>query len=118
MELILSSGDFGKKWTSDEAVAKTVFTYIKGPISTIKWLQERGLVNWKAAHVLPVLRPFAWIYQGIRYAIRGITQEGSFSKLREEYKDSVKRTELFRILGVKQKADGLVTYRNGKYIKR
>ena len=117
MELILSSGDFGKKWTSDEAVAKTVFTYIKGPISTIKWLQERGLVNWKVAHVLPVLRPFAWIYQGIRYVIRGIRQEGSISKLREEYEESVKRTELFRALGVKQKANGLVVYRGGEYVK-
>ena len=74
--------------------------------------------NWKAANVFPVLRPFAWIYQGIRYAIRGITQEGSISKLREEYEDSVKRTELFKALGVKQKANGLVTYRNGRYVKR
>ena len=117
MELLLSSGNFGNKWTSDEAVAKTVFTYIKGPLATVKWLQERGLVNWKAAHVFPVLRPFAWIYQGIRYTIRGITQEGSFSKLKEEYEDSVKRTELFRALGVKQKSNGLVIYRDGKYIK-
>ena len=118
MELVLSSGNFGNKWTSDEAVAKTVFTYIIGPISTIKWLQERGLVNWKAAQVFPVLRPFAWIYQGIRYAKRGIRQEGSFSKLREEYDDAVKRTELFRALGVKQKANGLVIFRNGKYVKK
>lgn len=118
MELILSSGNFGNKWTSDEAVAITVFTYINGPVATVKWLQESGLKNWKAAHVFPVLRPFAWIYQGIRYAIRGIRQEGSISKLREEYEDSMKRTELFRALGVKQKANGLVTYRNGRYVKR
>ena len=118
MELILSSGNFGNKWTSDEAVAKTVFTYIRGPLATFKWLQESGLKNWKAAQVFPVLRPFAWIYQGIRYAIRGITQEGSISKLREEYEDSVKRTELFNALGVKQKANGLVTYRDGRYVKR
>ena len=117
MDLILSSGNFGNKWTSDEAVAKTVFTYIKGPLATVKWLQKRGLVNWKVVQVFPVLRPFAWIYQGIRYAIRGISQEGSFSKLREEYEDAVKRTKLFRALGVKQKANGLVTYRDGKYVK-
>ena len=64
------------------------------------------------------MKPFAWIYQGIKYAIRGITQEGSLSKLREEYKEAAKRTELFRALGVKQKANGLVTYRNGRYVKR
>lgn len=118
MELILSSGNFGYNWTSDEAVAKTVFTYCRGPLATFKWLQESGLKNWKAAHVFPVLRPFAWIYQGIRYVIRGITQEGSISKLREEYKDAAKRTELFRALGVKQKANGLVTFRKGKYVKK
>ena len=118
MELILSSGNFGNEWTSDEDVAKTVFTYLRGPLATFKWLQESGLKNWKAAHVIPVLKPFAWIYQGIKYAIRGITQEGSLSKLREEYKEAAKRTELFRALGVKQKANGLVTYRNGRYVKR
>ena len=85
MNYILSSGNFGNKWTSSEAVSQTVFTYTRGPVATIKWLQERGLVNWQAAQKYKILRPFAWVYQGIRYIILGVSQEGSFSKIREEY---------------------------------
>ena len=40
------------------------------------------------------------------------------TKIREEYDESKKRTALFEALGVKQKAKGLVTYRNGEYVKR
>lgn len=118
MNYILSSGNFGNKWTSSEAVSQTVFTYTRGPVATFKWLQQRGLVNWKAAQKYKILRPFAWIYQGIRYIILGVSQEGSFSIIRQEYEEAKKRTDLFEALGVKQKSKGLVTYRNGEYVKR
>lgn len=118
MNYILLSGNFGNKWTSNEAVGKTVFTYTRGPVATFKWLQERGLVNWPAAQKYIILRPFAWVYQGIRYITLAVNQEGSFSKIREEYIEAKKRTELFDALGVKQKAKGLVTYKNGEYVKR
>ena len=70
MDYILSCGDFGKKWTSDLHVGQTVFTYVRGPVATYKWLQERGLINWKAAQRHTFLRPFAWIYQAGRYISR------------------------------------------------
>jgi hypothetical protein len=117
MNLILSSGNFGNKWITDEAIAKTVFTYTRGMTASVKWLQERGLANWKAAKKHPILRPFAWIYQGFRYITKGVGQEEGIAKLKAEYKEARRRTFLFEALGVKQKAKGLVTYRNGKYIK-
>ena len=118
MNYILSSGNFGNKRISSEAVSQTVFTYTRGPVATFKWLQERGLVNWQVAQKYKILRPFAWAYQGIRYIILGVSQEGSFSKIREEYEEARRRTDLFEALGVKQKAKGLVTYRNGEYVKQ
>ncbi len=118
MEYILSSGDFGNKWTSDLHVGQTIFTYVRGPVSTYKWLQERGLYNWKAAQRHAFLRPFAWIYQAKRYILKGFGQEGSTVALRKEYEIAKERIALFDSLGVKQKAKGLVEYRNGKYVKK
>ena len=71
MEYILSCGDFGQKWTSDLHVGQTIFTYARGPVSTFKWLQERGLINWKSAQKHTFLRPFAWFYQATRYIVKG-----------------------------------------------
>ncbi len=118
MEYILSSGDFGNKWTSDLLVGQTIFTYVRGPISTFKWLQERGLYNWKAAQKHAFLRHFAWIYQAGRYILKGFGQEKATATLKNEYKAARMRIALFESLGVKQKAKGLVEYRDGKYVKR
>lgn len=118
MEYIMSSGNFGNKWISESAVGETVFSYIRKPIAAFKWLQERGTVNWEAAQKHPILKPFAWVYQTGRYLIRGFKQEGSTSALKAEYIAAKKRINLFESLGVKQKAKGLVVYKNGEYVKK
>ena len=118
MEYIMSSGNFGNKWVSESAVGENVFFYIRKPIAAFKWLQERGKVNWEAVQKYPFLKPFAWIYQTGRYLKRGFKQEGSTSALKAEYIAAKKRIDLFESLGVKQKAKGLVVYKNGKYVKK
>lgn len=118
MEYIMSCGNFGNKWNNDNDVSQAVFSYIRRPIAAIKWFQERGMVNWKAAQKNPALRPFAWVYQLIRYIIKGFQQEGSSETIKKEYREAQKRMRLFDDLGVKQKAKGLVVYRNGKYVKK
>ena len=118
MEYIMACGNFGNKWTSDSDVGQNVFMYIRKPIAAIKWFQERGLANWNAAKRYPILRPFAWFYQGCRYIVKGFEQEGSTSAIRAEYASARKRMNLFDSLGVKQKSKGLVVYRNGKYVKK
>ena len=64
------------------------------------------------------LRPFAWIYQAGRYISRGFGQKGSSVTLKKEYEAARKRIVLFDSLGVKQKAKGLVVYKEGKYVKK
>ena len=118
MEYILSCGNFGNKRTSEKEISQTVFTYIWRPVTAVKWLQERGLINWKAAQKHAVLRPFAWIYQIGRYISRGMDQEGSLAAVQKEYSAAKKRINLFNTLGVKQKSKGLVVYRDGQYRKK
>lgn len=39
------------------------------------------------------------------------------SKLKEEYKEARRRNDMFDKLGVKQTANGLAMYKEGKYVK-
>ena len=117
MEYILSCGNFGNKWADESKTVQTVLTYTRGPIATIKWLQERGLVNWKAAQKYAFLRHFAWIYQAGRYSLKGVKRNDSFTAIKMEYSEAKKRMALFDALGVKQKAKGLVGFRKGRYVK-
>ena len=64
------------------------------------------------------LRPFAWIYQALRYAFRGLKREHAFTRIREEYSAGKKRKEMFDALGVKTVAKGDVVFKDGEYIKK
>lgn len=118
MDYIMACGNFGIIRAQNISTGENVFYLGKTPKSFLGLLQERGLANWEAARKRKYLRPFAWLYQLNRYAFRGIGREGGFSKAREEYKAAHKRVDMFRKLGVRQSADGLAVYKNGKYVKR
>lgn len=65
LEFILSSGNFGVKTGFEGSIATvTRGEFYKGHF--FGRLQERGLINWKAAQKHKILRPFAWIYQAFR----------------------------------------------------
>ncbi len=117
MEFILSSGNFGIKLTSDADVGETILTYSWGPVAALKYLQERGLENWKITRRVAFLRPFAWLYQAGRYLFKGFCQDEALKTLRKQYSGAKKRKRLLDALAVKQKSKGLVVYKNGKYIK-
>ena len=117
MEFILSSGNFGVKLTSDADVGETILTYSWGPVAAFKYLQERGLENWKITRRVACLRPFAWLYQAGRYLFKGFSQDEALITLKKQYKGAKKRKRLMDSLAVKQKSKGLVVYKNGKYVK-
>ena len=117
LSYVLECGNFGNKKTSAEAISENAFAYASTPKMAFKLLQNRGIVNWKLAQKYRVLRPFAWIYQAVRYAIRGLRRDEATSKLRTEYKAAQERIAMFDALGVKTAAKGLVIYKDGKYIK-
>ena len=117
MTYVISSGNFGTKRTGDSGVSVNLMTYIRTPAAFFRLLQERGMVNWKAAQRHAVLRPFAWLYQLIRYQILGLKRKGAAVKIRDEFNASRERIELFDKLGVKQISRGLAVYENGEYVK-
>lgn len=117
MGYVLSSGNFGSKRTSDTDFSENAFAYASNFRAAFKLLQEQGLINWEAAQKHKSLQPFAWIYQALRYASKGLKREHAFSKLKAEYLAGSKRNELFDALGVRTAAKGDIVFKDGKYIK-
>lgn len=67
---ILRSGNFGRKPNMNVADSKTI-SALSGihRYGLFRQLQQRGEANWKAYHKHPCLKPFAWLYQLVRYTI-------------------------------------------------
>ncbi len=117
MSYVLSCGNFGSKCNGDSNVSTRLFTYARTPMAFLRLLQERGLVNWKAAQKYRFLRPFAWIYQFGRYQRYSLVREDAHRKMKRELKEAKRRAALFDALGVKQISKGIAIYDNGKYVK-
>ncbi len=117
MDYILVSGNFGRKYKSKNGPGASVLTYARTPFALFRLLQDRGLVNWKAAQNNTFLRPFAWLYQLGRYMNKGLGRKKAILELKEEYETARNRVSLFDALGVKQTSKGLAVYRDGRYVK-
>ena len=63
---ILDDGNFGHYRTSSEKVKKSL-----NDEGTFRYLQRAGMINWPLAQKCALFRPFAWLYQLCRYAIKG-----------------------------------------------
>lgn len=117
MDYVLTCGNFGNKKKTDTDISETAFTYARTPKAWFGLLQRQGLINWKAAKEHKFLRPFAWIYQWLRYISKGLKREQAVSKIRAEYTAARKKMALLDALGVKTATKGLVMYKDGKYVK-
>ena len=117
MDYVLLCGNFGYKRNTDNDVSENVITYADTPVTALKLLQSRGLINWNAAKRHKFLRPFAWIYQANRYLFRGLSRRGAVSKLKSEYTAASNRKKMLRTLGVRTKRAGIMVFQDGKYVK-
>ena len=117
MDYILACGNLGTKKTEDSDISENALAAASTPKAAFELLQRRGIANWEAAKKYDILRPFAWIYQAGRYLKRGLDRENALRELREEYTEAKKRNKMFDALGVKQRAKGVVVYKNGEYVK-
>ena len=117
MNYTLACGNFGNKWIDEDRIVENALTRARNPKAAFRLLQERGLINWHAARKHRILKPFAWIYQLGRYISRGVHREEATGKLMAEYKAAKQRNTMFDKLGVKQTSKGLVTYKDGQYMK-
>ena len=71
MTEVLNAGNFGRKQPSAGEEVSKVKTALSGiqRYGFIRHLQRQGEVNWTAYHSHPWLKPFAWLYQLVRYPV-------------------------------------------------
>ena len=110
MDYILACGNFGHNLSINEKAAVERNIRLKHPIKLVKELQILGLQNWTHANN-PMLKPFAWIWQGIQYIKKT-------PDIMNTYNEGKKLDLMFDSIGVKRTYRGLVYYEDGKYIKK
>ena len=107
MDYILECGNFGVKVNPDQKAAVNHAIELNHPIRLLKELQARGVDNWEAASN-PLVRPFAWVWQGLQYS-------KSSKEAIKQYGKAAKQDKMFDALGVKRSKKGLVNYKDGEY---
>lgn len=100
MVYILAQGNFGRKKGVEHNHVIVILNSIQTIPALFKRLQSRGLRNWETAQKHAYLKPFAWIYQGSRYAIRGLKREQAFQSLWTDAKESRQKDLFLNQLGV------------------
>lgn len=94
-ESLLSSGNFGRK-RGTGTVVEDVITKIKR--NGLGYLQTTGEYNWEAYHRHKWLKPFAWMYQVLRYINKGLQTRRGVKTLKEDVKRGQQRTDLLKQL--------------------
>lgn len=70
-EYIMNHGNFGRKINSDSKSVSVLRRFLN-PIKGIKEAQFFGEKNWALLKKCPWLKPFAWLYQIIRWISHGV----------------------------------------------
>ena len=91
MAFILDQGNFGHKRTDDKAAK--VMTKYRTPWAFLRGMQQKGTRDWPAAQKYPILRPFAWIREGIQ-GLRLILSPGGRAKFATDLAESRQRKAL------------------------
>lgn len=102
MEYILNQGNFGRKLQRGSNMASSIFGAAGDLRVVFRILQTRGCKNWKAVSRYPILKPFAWLYQLIRYIVRGLGTKHPIRFLRTAMKRSKTKGEFLEALGVRR----------------
>jgi len=105
MEYILCQGNFGRKTEHGSNLAAGVVHASRNPFALLKILQRRGCINWKAAERYPFLKPFAWLYQLVRYIRLGLSSKHPWKLLTGAISQSDSRALFLEELGVSRMAE-------------
>ena len=109
MEYVMKCGNFGVKLNKADAFYVSRLHQLRHPITAIKDLQHKGCENLAIARN-PILRPFAWIVEGMRHICKTPI-------IMKKYRKARRTNALFKSLGVSRFTDGLVSYEDGRYFK-
>lgn len=96
MELLFSSGNFGRKQGTGASI-ETVTSLFR-EIGILQYLQIAGEYNWKAFHRHRWLKPFAWLYQIFRYTRQTVMAKRSGSQIKADLMRGNKRSVLYQKL--------------------
>lgn len=100
MDYVFEQGNFGNKQTGIGGKVVRVLSRQNGISGWMKLLHTSGMHHWEAAKRYVVLRPFAWIYGGCRYARMALGRKNAIAHLRQEKCVSDKRNELAERIGL------------------
>ncbi len=100
LEYILGQGNFGRKLQHGANRAVSVLSAFGDLRTLFRILQQRGCNNWQALGRYPFLKPFAWLYQMIRYIHRGLRTKHPLRFLRDAVKRSKSQENFLEALGV------------------
>lgn len=117
MRFVLAQGNFGEKQAGLGSKVTLLLGAHSGVAGWMRRLQASGMEHWEAAGRHALLRPFAWVYGGCRYARLALGRERALAQLREEKAACEQTDELIACLGLtegKQKA----LLRNGRFVER
>ena len=104
MEYVLKQGNFGRKLQKGSNRAVTLLG--ANDLRTFfRILQYYGCSNWKAVKRYPILKPFAWLYQLVRYIIQGLRTKHPIQFLRTATKRAKTKGDFLEALGVRRKSE-------------
>ena len=101
MAYVLEQGNFGGKQTDFSSKVERVLSDQKSVVGWLRQLQESGMCHWEAAKRYAVLKPFAWIYGGCRYACLALGRKQAIARLWQEKSISNQRNNLAKSIGLK-----------------
>ena len=109
MGLIIESGNFGRKQGPDTRKSVNTLLAARNFSALFHRLQYRGTNNWTLLKKYPYLKPFAWLYQLIRYIRKGLLQEQPFRSLVQDMKASRNKDDVLSRLEVSRQTRGCKT---------
>lgn len=98
LDYLFECGNFGFRNGISNSAAM-VISHGRGACGFFRNLQKRGEANWDLYQKHNWLRPFAWIYQGWRYAGFALKRKDALSSLQKEIVAGKRRGDLLDRLG-------------------
>lgn len=118
MDYVMRCGNFGAKREYGSFRSEKVLTVSRSPRALLRLLQRRGVKHWPVFRKYPLLRPFAWLCQGVHYIASGLGRSDARRRLRAELEAARERNALFTALDIPRGDEGLTVYENGRYVKK
>lgn len=100
MEFILNHGNFGSKKGMTKTRTVSLIRLFRDPFRTLQAAQHDGCLTWKTYQRHRWLKPFAWIYQLLRWANHGRKNGLNINSLKQAASAETEETDFLRRLEI------------------